>query len=102
MSRALVYQPSKLKIRPTKKISVGLGPCTQARQLAGSGGEISSWLAEREFPALLVVWAYQQKKKIGRGQFFLARKKIGVFFVFWGCHMPHQVFYVKSAQSKYR
>ena len=45
---------------------------------------------EREFPALLVVWGYQQKQLIfGRGQFIFARKRekffLGVFFAFWGC-----------------
>ena len=39
---------------------------------------------EREFPALLVFWAYQQNQLFfGRGQFLFARKrekKIGCFF----------------------
>ena len=45
---------------------------------------------EREFPALLVVWAYQQKQLFfGRGHFFFARKrdkrKWGIFSVFSWC-----------------
>jgi len=53
-------------------------------------GFTASTPPEREFPALLVVWGYQQKQLIfGRGQFIFARKRekkiLGVFFAFWGC-----------------
>ena len=39
---------------------------------------------ERESPALLVVWAYQQNQLIfGRGPFFFARKRENFFWVFF-------------------
>ena len=52
-------------------------------------GGIAQRSSEREFPELLVVWAYQQKKLVfGRGIFFprvSAKKNWCFFFVFWGC-----------------
>ena len=48
------------------------------------------FFADREFPALLVVWAYQQKQSFfGRGEFFsrvsAGGGQVGVLFAFWVC-----------------
>ena len=51
-------------------------------------------LAERKFPALLVIWAYQKKQlRLEEGSFFFARKRdflflffspLEVFLCYWG------------------
>ena len=60
---------------------------------------------EREFPALLVVWAYQQKQLffLEEGSFFFARKrgggKLGCFFRLLGCFCAFGVFLCFSRVS---
>ena len=88
-----------------KRQAVYPGPRAAA---TGDGGSRAGLCpsAEREFPALLVVWGYQQNQLIfGTGEFFFARKREnfllvffppfgGVFVFFLGC------FCVFSLQSE--
>ena len=78
------------------------GPPARARRSAphpqSAGGRLATTrarplfmcFAEREFPALLVVWAYQESNCISEEECTLlsrvSAKTFGVFFsVFWGC-----------------
>ena len=79
----------------------------------GFGWVVNCSCAEREFPALLVVWAYQQKQLFfwKRAVFFVARKRgkkswvffgiFGVFLCFLGVFCAFCFFLLFARQRKF-